>query len=166
MKTTKSFIGNLCLLQLMFMAICACGNVKSNSQDTTQATANAAEEAKEQGTVFYKISLEEALEKAKTEGKFVLIDFHTKTCGPCRKMEKEVFPNPICGEFVNKHFVPIMIDGEDGGRGQEIAKGQKIFIYPTYAILQSDGFKEGEIMGAEYDVNKFLDMLKSIIKVE
>ena len=163
MKTTKSFIGNLCLLQLMFMAICACGNVKSNSQDTTQATANAAEEAKEQGTVFYKISLEEALEKAKTEGKFVLIDFHTKTCGPCRKMEKTVFPTPECGEYINNHFIPIMVDGEDDGVGTSIAKKYQIFIYPTYLILTPDGTKEGEISGAEYDINKFLDMLRTIM---
>ena len=78
-------------------------------------------------------------------------------------MEKTVITVPECGNYVNKHFVPIMIDGEDGGRGQEIAKKYKIFIFPTYMILLPDGSKEGEISGAEFDINKFLDMLKHIL---
>lgn len=140
------------------MAIYACGNAKPYQQTT--GTDKIAED---QGTVFFDMTLEEALEKAKSEDKYVLINFHTKTCGPCRKMEKTVFPTPECGNYVNKHFVPIMIDGEDGGTGQEIAKKYKIFIFPTYLVLLPDGGKEGEVSGAEFDVNKFLDMLKYII---
>ena len=147
-------------------AICACGNAKSNPQDTTKATdtnIEVKEVVEEQGTVFYDITLEQALEKAKADSKLVLVNFHTKTCGPCKKMEKTVFPNPECGKYVNDHFVPITIDGEDGGTGQEIAKKYNIFIFPTYLILRPDGFKEGEVLGAELDVNKFLEMLKTII---
>ena len=140
------------------MAICTYGNANTNQQMT--GTGKTAEDP---GTVFFDMTLEEALEKAKSEDKYVLINFHTKTCGPCRKMEKTVFPTPECGNYVNKHFVPIMIDGEDGGTGQEIAKKYKIFIFPTYLVLLPDGGKEGEVSGAEFDVNKFLDMLKYII---
>lgn len=142
----------------LFVAICACGNAKTNNQITETSKAD-----QEQGTVFFNITLEEAFEKAKTENKYILVNFHTKTCGPCRKMEKTVFPTPECGKYINEHFVPIMIDGEDGGVGQEIAKKYKIFIFPTYLVLLPDGFKEGEISGAEFDINKFLDMLKFII---
>ena len=78
-------------------------------------------------------------------------------------MEKVVFPTPECGEYINKRFVPIMIDGEDDGIGSEIAKEYQIFIFPTYLILSPDSFKEGEISGAEFDVNKFLGMLKTIL---
>lgn len=140
------------------MAICTCGNANTNQQMT-----GTGKTAEDQGTVFFDMTLEEALEKAKAENKYVLINFHTKTCGPCRKMEKTVFPTPECGKYVNEHFVPIMIDGEDGGTGQEIAKKYKIFIFPTYLVLLPDGGKEGEVSGAEFDVNKFLDMLKYII---
>ena len=161
MKPIKIIAAYLCAF-----AICACGNTQSVPQDSVQTKESTIETVEEQGTIFYDLTLEQALEKAKAENKFVLINFHTKTCGPCKKMEKTVFPNPICGEFVNKHFVPIMIDGEDGGTGQEIAKKYDIFIFPTYLILLPDGFKEGEIAGAEFNVNIFLDMLKSIIKIE
>ena len=148
------------------MAISACGNTKANPKDTEQTADVAIETIEKQGTVFFDLTFEKALEKAKAENKFVLVNFHTKTCGPCRKMEKTVFHNPVCGEYINKNFVPIIIDGEDNGIGEEIAKKYKIFIFPTYLILQPDGFKEGEISGAEFDIDKFLDMLKSIIRTE
>ena len=155
MKTIKLFAG-ICAIA----AICACGNAKQEAQ--AQATENAIEEVKEQGTVFYDITLEEALAKAKAEGKHVLINFHTSTCVPCKKMEMEVFPTPECGKYVNEHFVPIAIDGEDDGIGTEYAKYYQVFIFPSYLILSPDGFKEGEVIGAEYDVAKFLEMLKEI----
>ena len=158
MKSIRLFAAHLCLL-----AICACGNTQPVPQETAQTAETTIETVKEQGTVFYDLTLEQALEKAKSEGKYVFINFHTKTCRPCRKMEKTVFPTAECGEYINQRFIPIMIDGEDNGTGTEIAKKYSIFIYPTYLILSPDCFKEGEVMGAEYDVNNFLDMLKTII---
>ena len=159
MKPIKLFAAYLC-----FLTICACGNTPPPPQEPVQTTENTIiETVEEQGTIFYDLTLEQALEKAKNEGKYVFINFHTRTCRPCRKMEKTVFPTPECGEYLNKRFIPIMIDGEDNGTGTEIAKRYSIFIYPTYLILSSDCFKEGEIMGAEYDVNNFLDMIKTIM---
>ena len=147
------------------MAICACGNTRPNTTEATETVVETNNTVKELGTVFFDITLEQALERANAENKYVLINFHTKTCGPCRKMEKKVFPTPECGEYVNKHFIPITIDGEDGATGQEIAKKYKIFIFPTYLVLRPDGSKEGEISGAEFDVMKFLEMLKEITKI-
>ena len=156
MKSIRLFAGIMA-----FAAICACGNTKTEPQ--AQAAESTIEEVKEQGTVFYDITLEEALEKAKAENKYVLINFHTSTCVPCKKMEKEVFPNPECGKYINKRFVPIVIDGEDDGIGTEYAKKFQVFIFPSFLVLSPDGFKEGEVQGAEFDINKFLDMLKEII---
>lgn len=153
MKTVRLIVGVMAL-----MVFCACGSARHDSKKTSVVDA-----AKSKGTVFYDLTLEEALEKAKVEGKLVMIDFYTKTCGPCRMMERDVFSTPECGEYINKRFVPIMIDGEDDGVGTEIAKKHQVFIFPTYMIMSPDGFKEGEVLGAEYDVNKFLDMLKTIV---
>lgn len=160
MKTIKTII------LLSAVAICSCGNTKSLSNDTAGAVDVAVEATKDavaQGTVFYDITPEKAFEKAAAEGKMVLIDFYTKTCGPCKKMKKVVFSTPECGEYVNKRFVPIMLDGEDGGIGTELAKKYDIQIFPSYLVLLPDGFREGIIMGAEYEVNKFLGMLKLIL---
>ena len=155
---------NICLL--LVLAICACGNIGASSSKTVvsdDVVVEVKEDIKEKGTVFFDITLEQAFEKAKTEEKFVLINFYTSSCGPCKKMLRDVFPNPECGEYVNKRFVPILLNGEDGGVGEEIAKKYDVFIFPTYLVLLPDGFREGMIQGAEFNVANFLDMLKTII---
>lgn len=159
MRTIRLFVGSFIAL----MTICACGNTKPNTQEPAPVVEDTIEVVKEQGTVFFDITLEEALEKAKAEEKLVFVNFHINTCGPCKKMEKTVFPTTECGEYVNERFIPIMLDGEDDGVGTSIAKKYQIFIYPTYLILTPDGRKEGEISGAEFDINKFLDKLRTIM---
>lgn len=158
---------SICLLLVMIM--CACGNANSSASKNSDSkivdavTKDDAVEQKEVGTTFYDITLEEAFKKAEAEGKYVLICFSIKTCAPCKKMKKVVFPTPKCGEYVNKHFVTIAMDGEDEGIGQEFAAKYNVFIYPTYLVLQPNGFREGMIQGAEFDIDSFLDMLKTII---
>ena len=40
------------------------------------------------------MSLEEAVEKSKTEKRKIFIDIYTDWCGWCKVMEKETFQNP------------------------------------------------------------------------
>lgn len=150
----------LCLV----IAMWACGNTthtKSTAENEVQENVSV-EEVK--GVVFQDITLEQALEKAKNENKYVFIDFYSKTCAPCKKMEKTVFTTAECGKYVNDNFIPIKIDGEDNAEGTVIVKRYKIFIFPTYLILDPEASKVGEVSGAELDVNKFIGMLKDIIK--
>lgn len=153
----------------MVMAVCACANTKtsalksSNLEGADVVVEDDVVGQKEEGTVFFDVTPEEAFEKAKAEGKYLLICFSTKTCGPCKKMKKVVFPTPKCGEYVNKHFVTIAMDGEDDALGKWFAEKYDVFIFPTYLVLQPSGFREGMIQGAEFDVDNFLDMLKTII---
>ena len=46
-----------------------------------------------QGINFEKLTLEEALIKAKTENKYVFVDCYTTWCGPCKRMTEFVFPS-------------------------------------------------------------------------
>ena len=77
MKTIKLFVG-ICTL----IATCACGNTKAESQHPVQATEITNDTIKEEGTVFYDMTLEEALEKAKAEKKYVLINLNSIPCAP------------------------------------------------------------------------------------
>ena len=99
MKTVRLFAGIFLLV-----AICACGNRKQDSQNPTPATEKAVEVVKEQKTVFYDMTLDEALEKAGAEGKYVFIDFHIDGCGPCKKMEETVFPKALTHLLVPRWF--------------------------------------------------------------
>lgn len=168
MKTRKS------IYTLLIVAMCSCSGsttpVKEQLEavQTVQQTVEQLPEkeykklTEEPGVVFYDITLEEALEKAKKEGKYVLIDCHTKSCGPCRKMENGVFPQEHLGKFMNERFVPIMRDMEEG-EGLEIAEKYNVQIYPTMLILLPNATKEGEIVGAEFNIDFLIEKLKEII---
>lgn len=146
----------------LLLPLCACGNVTNNAKNSEKVQTEQRTEVDEKGTQFFNISLEEALAKAKSEGKLVLIDCHTKSCGPCRKMEKTVFPQAKCGEFINSRFVPIMMDMEEEA-GIAIAEKYGVGIYPTFLVLSPDGKKQGEIVGAEYNIDNFIAMFKEIL---
>ena len=169
MKTSKT------IYALLILAMCSCSGATPEKQDTAQAKVKAeakTNEAKtieakaitsEPGIVFYDIPLETALEKANLEGKYVLIDCKTKNCGPCRRMEKEVFPQEKLGKFVNEHFVLIMSDMGEEGEGKSIAEKYTIQINPTLLVLRPDASKKGEIIGAEYNIDALIEMLKKIL---
>ena len=161
----------ICILALM--TSCSCSNKVAEGSKEPAMTVQVEEKMNEEvpsapvltsepGTVFYDITIEEALEKAAKEGKMVLVECHTSSCGPCHKMEEKVFLQEACGEYINQRFVPIMIDCEEE-RHAEFCKKNNVQIYPTYLILTPEGKKEGEIIGAEFDVDKFLDMFRTIM---
>ena len=56
---------------------------------------------------------EEALEKAKTEDKLILISIGYSACHWCHVMEKESFENEAVAQLMNEHFVNIKIDREE-----------------------------------------------------
>ena len=159
MKTIKY----ICLS--LVIALCACNNGSKTDNTGEKAAVDVKENVckQEVGTTFLDISLQDACKKAEEEGKYVLVSFCTPTCGPCKKMKEVVFSTPECGEYVNKRFVTIDVNGEDEGFGQELAEKYEVYIFPTYLVLLPDGFREGVIMGAEYNVDNFIDMLKTII---
>ena len=158
---------------LMIIAMCSCANTNGTVKEEQKAESPKVEtpavqpdDAKaithEPGTVFFDLNLEKALVKAKRDGKYVLLDCHTKTCGPCRRMEQETFPQEKLGKFINERFVPIMVD-MDEGEGPAIAEKYDVQIFPTYLILLPNGAKEGEIIGTEFNIDELIEMLKKII---
>ena len=69
-----------------------------------------------------------ALKKAKAENKNLFICFSASWCGPCKMMEKYVFPNEKVTQYVDTHFIPLHLDIDI----QENAALQKR-INPEYA---------------------------------
>lgn len=92
-----------------------------------------------QGTHFYNLSMEEAIERAKVENKYVFIDFYTTWCGPCKMMEKQLFPLKEIGDYLNSKFVCIKQNAGDGAEGENSAKRFGVKAYPTFVVLNGDG---------------------------
>lgn len=77
---------------------------------------------------FFEGDYTSALKKAKTENKNLFICFSASWCGPCKMMEKYVFPNEKVAQYVDTHFIPLHLDIDI----QENAALQKR-INPEYA---------------------------------
>jgi uncharacterized protein YyaL (SSP411 family) len=55
----------------------------------------------------------EAFDRARAEGKPVLVSIGYSTCHWCHVMERESFEDPAVAEFMNRHFVNIKVDREE-----------------------------------------------------
>lgn len=80
----------------------------------------------------------EILAKAKTENKLVFIDAYTTWCAPCKKMDKEVFPETEVANFYNKMFVNVKMDMENG-EGVNLARTYNVNVFPTLLFVDGEG---------------------------
>lgn len=92
----------------------------------------------QEGIRFESKAFEEILQKAKKEDKIIFVDAYAVWCGPCKRMEKFVFPKKNVGDFYNEHFINAKIDMEKG-EGREIAQKYNVYSYPTYLFLDGNG---------------------------
>lgn len=87
---------------------------------------------------FESTTFKEVLAKAKRENKLVFMDAYAAWCGPCKLMEKNIFPLPAVKEYYNANFVNARFDMEKG-EGRDIALKYKVRSYPSFLFLNGDG---------------------------
>jgi len=92
----------------------------------------------QEGIQFQTSSFKEILAKAKSEKKLVFIDAFAVWCGPCKMMEKNIFPLQSVKEYYNANFINARFDMEKG-EGRDIAMKYGIRSYPTFLFLNGDG---------------------------
>ena len=83
-----------------------------------------------------------AADLSKQTGKPVLIDFTQDACGPCRRMDLNVFGNKQVASVINKQFIPLRIDVTPRNHerfGVDIARQYAVSGTPTLIITDSDG---------------------------
>src|ERR1017187_4471475 len=90
------------------------------------------------------------LAKAKAENKYIFVDCFTTWCGPCKYMDKTIFPMEKVGDLFNKRFINLKLQLDTTKNDVEEIKMQyadaafikdkyKIMGYPTFLFFNSDG---------------------------
>jgi len=98
------------------------------------------------GVKFEALPLSAAFAKAERESKKVFVDFYAVWCGPCKRMDIEVFPLEIVGGLFKESFVAIKIDGESE-LGKVLIEKYKVEAYPTYLVLSSENHELKRLVG-------------------
>ena len=93
--------------------------------------------AQHRSITFEKATLNNSIEKARTENKLLFVDCVTAWCGPCKGMSAQVFTLDSVADFFNTNFVNLQLDMEKG-EGPQAQKEFHVEAYPTYLLLNHD----------------------------
>jgi thioredoxin len=96
------------------------------------------EETKKAGIHFIEDDWSQALKTAKDQNKLVFVDIYATWCGPCKMLKQYTFTDSSVGDFFNKNFISVSIDGEKGV-GPQLAQQYSIEGYPTLIVADSTG---------------------------
>jgi thiol:disulfide interchange protein len=89
------------------------------------------------GINFESADWQSVLAKARGENKLIFLDLFTTWCGPCKWMDKEVYPDDRVGKKYNAAFVNYKADAEKG-EGIELAQKFNVRGYPSYFFVNAD----------------------------
>ncbi|GDX41286.1 hypothetical protein LBMAG21_15780 [Armatimonadota bacterium] len=83
-------------------------------------------------------SLTDALVQAKKVNKLVMVDFYSDSCVWCRRLDKDVYPDP---RVVNaaKNILMVKLNVEDSRQGTAAATKYNVTKLPTILFLKPDG---------------------------
>jgi thiol:disulfide interchange protein len=95
----------------------------------------------------WETSLEKALSRAKAEKKIVFVDVWAAWCGPCKRLQKEVFPTSQAQAALS-HVIPLSLQtrADDNSETENVwaEKAYSIEAYPTMFFLDENGKQIGE----------------------
>jgi thioredoxin-related protein len=137
----------------------------------SQSQINLLEDTTQEGIHFEKtLTWQEILKKAKMEKKYIFLECYTTWCAPCKKMDKEVYPQKVVGDLYNKYFISVKVQMDRTRRDPEQVKSwykdadllkekYQVHAFPTYIFFSSDGKPLHRSAGA-MDVIKFSALAK------
>ncbi len=103
-----------------------------------------------------------ALKQAAEEKKFVILDMSASWCPYCRRMAREVYPDPEFVEFSRSNvFVRLFVDTDP--QGPDLDERFEPRGFPTIVILNSRGREVGRLIGLR-DKDRLIQEIQTIIR--
>ncbi len=102
------------------------------------------------------LSYGEALERARTEDKHILIDFWTTWCGWCKVMDRKTYADPTVVTMLNDNFIIVKLNAESSRKfpvgdrqmsGADVAKQYGVRQFPMTWFVKPDGERLANIPG-------------------
>ncbi len=118
------------------------------------------------------LSWEQIKQKAKTESKYIFIDCYATWCGPCKKMDKDIYPNDSVGNAMSDQFISVKIQMDTTAKDNEevrkwwgtahlLRQEYNIVALPTFLFFSPDGRAVDKGAGFK-NVGDFLSMAANV----
>ncbi len=113
--------------------------------------------------IKWQSSYETAIKKARQLDRPVLAVLVSKHCRWCKKLEQRTLADPKIEEFINTHFVPVILVREEGGYPDYI---KSRYVPATFYITPQEKFLMKPVAGywEPYDYMSDLELADRIFK--
>lgn len=101
-------------------------------------------------------SYEQMLQRAKQDNKYVFIDFYATWCGPCKRLDADVYPDASVSKLLNS-MISAKFDAEKDP-WLPVAQQFRVRAYPTLLVLGPDGKEVGRYIGY-LPADQFVDVI-------
>jgi thioredoxin-related protein len=117
---------------------------------------------------LHDLSWQEILQKAKAENKYIFVDCYATWCGPCKMMDKDVYPAQKIGELINGKFLAVKVQMDVTKKDDSavvawyadahiIDRQYRINGYPSFLFFSPEGKIVHRGIGYK-DVNGFISL--------
>jgi len=111
-------------------------------EDVLFADRNAARAA---APLAFEHDFDAALERAKREGKRLLVDFETTWCGPCKQMDLVIYTAAKVVDAAKAgNVIAVKVDGDEH---RDLKKRFAVEAFPTMILLDANGYELGRFVG-------------------
>ena len=122
------------------MTVIACSRPESVSEAPVEAISNHATVE-----VVWESEMPAALERARNEGKPVLVNFYADWCVWCKRLESTTLRDAKVASVLQNKVVPLSLNVE--GDGKELSNEYRVDGLPTIIVLDAGGHEIGRIPG-------------------
>lgn len=109
---------------------------------------------------------QQVLADAKAQHKYIFVDCYTTWCGPCKRMDAEVYPDKTVGDYFNDHFISLKLQMDKTPTDAAAVKNwyytagmftrnYSINAFPTFMFFDPDGKPAHKVSGSE-DAKNFI----------